>query len=219
LCGFTYYFEPRNTANLGITLCKPPIAANRRPCETRNIARNAFSGVQFATNHSILTMPQELFANGTERFPAQTSNSVRGEVVMFDWNRFAFCGGSNIVLNSHDRILAISRWTSSENGAFVRQFTFRNNLVWPVAAPIQQTNGQWPPGYAATVSLTPSGDEILVCKAGFMANPANDDCVQIPVTSTFTIEQMHYGHGGPGLPPGHRCWTRSGQDFIDCLRC
>ncbi|MCL1785933.1 MAG: hypothetical protein FWG39_02160 [Alphaproteobacteria bacterium] len=198
-CSFTAYHEPTNIAGLSIRLCKPD-TARANTCNPSNpIKRDTFNNVGFRTNKE---------------------GSVRSEVAMFNWAQTYVCVNRDSTLDAHDSILAISRWTPSGNGAFVRQFIFRAH-GWKNATPETYTYGGASVSYytRATVSLTGSGPEILVCRDGFGANANGNDCVPNDFNQCcsplqpLNKDQLYSGIGNSS----EQCWTKSGNDFKGCF--
>lgn len=77
----------------------------------------------------------------------------------------------------HNMILAISRWLPSGHGAYARKMVVR-----------AERRGWKDMESTATVYPATGSSDILVCKNGYQANPAGDDCIE--VNSAACARQM-----------------------------
>ena len=111
--------------------------------------------------------------------------NVEDSVAMFEWNNYQGCGVHKG--QEHDIILAVSDWLDSGHGAWARPFVVRARREgWK-----SKRGG---------VEVYPAAEPTLLCKSGYKANAAGNDCEPID-----------------GSKCAQSCLDKSGSDLMECV--
>ncbi len=149
---WTVYYNPAGGNTYCTWLCKEGhsgegcAAGVATTCDATTISKSDFKNYKIATT----SVP-----------------SVEGEIYMFHWGEYKKCGVHKG--QEHDMILAVSNWTPTGHGAFVRPMVFR-----------AERSG-WK-DMVSTATLWGVGSETLLCKDGYRPNGDKTDCVAINAT-------------------------------------
>lgn len=158
---WTLYAEPAQGAQPCYWLCKPGYGGESCQSTTPTGCDSApFRRDDFNT----LTMARD--------------PQVESAIAMFHWNQYDHCNASGISSQKqeHDMILAVSDWLPGGHGAWAAPFVIRAEREGKKS----QKGG---------INAWPAAEATLLCKNGYTANAAGNDCVPID-ESACALTQM-----------------------------
>lgn len=150
---WTVYYNPAGNITKCFWLCKDGHSGDgcgggvATTCDSGTILKKDFATYKLATSSS--------------------APSVEGEIAMFHWDHNKGCGVHK--KQEHDMILAVSGWTPSGHGAFVRPTVVR-----------AERSG-WK-DMVSTATMWFAGTPTLLCKTGYKPNGGQTDCEPINKT-------------------------------------
>lgn len=112
-----------------------------------------------------------------DKYKMARSIGVESSIAMFHWNQYKSCGVH--ADQEHDMILVVSKWLEGGHGAWATPFVIRARRE-----DYKSRKGG--------IDAWPAGESTLLCKNGYTANAAGNDCVAID-EATCAITQLCSG--------------------------
>ena len=148
---WTLYAEPAQGSQACYWLCKPGFGGDS--CQSTETT-GCDSAPLHRDNFNNLTMARD--------------PQVESAVAMFHWDEYDHCNAEGIESRKqeHDMILAVSDWLPGGHGAWATPFVIRA---------VREGNKSKRGG----INAWPAGEATLLCKNGYTANAAGNDCIAI----------------------------------------